>query len=148
MCCSNAQASIWLDMSPSAIEGKLPAAATKQEITRFVHNIFAVAKAMQPAVIYIDQIEKFFIEPKKKKKSTAAAAAPPPPPPPAAPAAAPAPAEQKVPVWFSFLFFMFRRRKMRRVVCLLRCVRAFSAVKHHVFLHFSFQCRSDFDVCV
>jgi hypothetical protein len=56
-------AAVWLELSPRAILHKL---GSKAEINKLVHLVFNVAISLQPAVIYLDEVEKLFISSKKK----------------------------------------------------------------------------------
>jgi hypothetical protein len=58
------QNSCWFDLSPSNISKKL---GTKSEINKLVHMVFAVAKQLEPSVIYMDEVEQSFQAVKGKK---------------------------------------------------------------------------------
>jgi len=53
----------WLDISPRHVQPRL---TSKAETNKLVHMIFTVAKAIQPCVIYIDDVEQLAIKGKKK----------------------------------------------------------------------------------
>lgn len=55
--------SIFIDLSPKNLEGKFN---TKDELYKIVASAFRVAKFYQPAVIYFDNAEQIFCNPKAK----------------------------------------------------------------------------------
>lgn len=54
----------WFDLSPRNIERKL---GSKAEIAKLVFMVFKVASELQPAVIYIDDVDKVWLATKGKK---------------------------------------------------------------------------------
>ena len=60
---ANHTGAIFFNLSPRNTDGKYPG---KKETTLMIHMVFKVARTMQPAVIYIDELEKVFLSDKKK----------------------------------------------------------------------------------
>ena len=60
--------SMIIDLSPSSWEKLDVAYQDKEGIARILYMSFEVARKYQPAIIYIDEIEKIFKAKKKKKK--------------------------------------------------------------------------------
>ena len=60
---ANHTGAIFFNLSPRNTDGKYPG---KKETTLMIHMVFKVARTMQPAVIYVDELEKVFLSDKKK----------------------------------------------------------------------------------
>jgi hypothetical protein len=58
--------SLWINLSPSVLEGKVEG----KEVGKLISRAFRVAKAFAPSVIYIDDAEQVFAAGKKGKKSS------------------------------------------------------------------------------
>ena len=60
---ANHTGAVFFNLSPRNTDGKYPG---KKETTLMIHMVFKVARTMQPAVIYVDELEKVFLSDKKK----------------------------------------------------------------------------------
>jgi hypothetical protein len=64
----NESGSLYFDLSPANLMASLPSLpSSSSEIGLMMHMIFKVAKAMAPAVVYIDEMELLYGRKKKKK---------------------------------------------------------------------------------
>lgn len=63
-----------IDLSPTSWEKLDAAYHDKEGIARILYMSFEVARKYQPAIIYIDEVEKIFKAKKKKKKKKASSA--------------------------------------------------------------------------